>query len=346
MKKFILCLLLILSTVTSVSAMDYTAPEAPGGAQQYMPEQTESFSEGLWHIIKEAISELQPDLAEGAEVCLSLIASVLLVSILKSFTGVSKRTAELVAILFTSALLVRSTNSMIHLGIETIQDISEYGKLLLPVMTAALAAQGGTTSSAALYSGTTIFSTVLSAAAAKLIIPMIYIFLTLCISYRAIGEEILKNLCNFVKWLITWSIKILLYVFTGYLGVTGVVSGVTDAAALKATKLTISGAVPVVGNIISDASESILVSMGVIKGAAGIYGLLAILAIWIGPFMKIGVQYLLLKFTAAVCGALETKEAVGLIGDFSGIMGFLLAMTGTVCLLLLVSIVCFLKGVG
>jgi stage III sporulation protein AE len=149
-----------------------------------------------------------------------------------------------------------------------------------------------------------------------------------------------------VKWLMTWCLKIILYVFTGYMGITGVVSGATDAAAMKATKLTISGMVPVVGGILSDASEAILVGAGVMKNAAGIYGLLAVISICIQPFLQIGVQYLLLKLTGAVCGVLGCKEISKLIQDFSTAMGLLLAMTGSVCLLLLISIVCFMKGVS
>ena len=74
--------------------------------------------------------------------------------------------------------------------------------------------------------------------------------------------------------------KIVLYAFTGYIGFTGVVSGTTDAMAMKAAKLTISGAVPVVGGILSDASEAVLVSAGIMKNAAGVYGILAVLAIF------------------------------------------------------------------
>lgn len=209
-----------------------------------------------------------------------------------------------------------------------------------------MAAQGGTTGSAALYAGTALFDTVLSTAITGLIVPMIYIFLCLAVANSAIGEDVLKKLRDFVKWLMTWCLKIILYVFTGYIGITGVVSGTTDAAALKAAKITISSVVPVVGNILSDASEAVLVSAGVMKSAAGIYGLLAILALWIEPFLRIGVQYLLLKISAAVCGVFGNKETTALIQDFSGAMGMLLAMTGTVCLLLLISTVCFMKGVG
>ena len=128
--------------------------------------------------------------------------------------------------------------------------------------------------------------------------------------------------------------------------ITGVVSGATDATTLKATKLTISGAVPVVGGILSDASEAVIVSAGVLKSAAGIYGLIAILAIWIGPFMRIGIHYIMLKFTASICDILGSCKTTELLKDFSSAMGLLLAMVGTQCLLLLISTVCFMKGVG
>ena len=143
----------------------------------------------------------------------------------------------------------------------------------------------------------------------------------------------------------TWSLKIILYVFTGYMGITGVISGTTDAAAMKATKLTISGMVPVVGGILSDASEAVLVSAGVVKNAAGIYGIFAVLAICLGPFLQIGAHYLILKITAGICELIGPKRAADLVNDISGAMGMVLAMTGSVCLMLLISIVCFLKGV-
>lgn len=346
MRKFLIIAITLFAFSVSVSALEYTAPTVPDSAQPYMAEDPESFADGLWYIIKSGIKVLQPSLAEAGKVCLTLIAIMLLASIIKYFTGASKQIVDLSSALCVATTLLQSSNSMIRLGTQTVDQISDYGKLLLPVMTAALAAQGGTTTSAALYTGTAFFNTILSSAITNLIVPMIYVNMVLCIGYSAIGEEILKNIRNFSKWLIIWSLKIILYVFTGYLSITGVVSGTTDAAALKAAKLTVSGVVPVVGNIVSDASETILVSAGMLKNTAGVYGLLAIAAVWIGPFIQIGTQYLLLKLACAVCATFGPKESVGLIKDFSGIMGILVAMTSSVCLLLLVSIICHLKGVG
>ena len=94
------------------------------------------------------------------------------------------------------------------------------------------------------------------------------------------------------------------------------------------------------------ASESILISAGVMKNAAGIYGILAVLSLSIEPFLKIGLHYMILKATSILCTAFGTKTAVTLIEDFSGAMGLLLAMTGAMCLLVLISTVCFMKGVS
>ena len=110
--------------------------------------------------------------------------------------------------------------------------------------------------------------------------------------------------------------------------------------------MTISGAVPVVGGILSDASEAILVSVGVMKNAAGIYGIFAVLAIFAGPFLRIGVHYLMLKLTAAVSGVYAPKRLTELIGQMSSAMGMLLGMTGAVCVMLMISTVCYMRGVG
>ena len=346
MKKIILLIVILCLSVTGVSAMEFTAPEAPESAEQYLPEESSSFGGDLWQIIKSAISTLQPNITEAAGVCLSITAIVLLVAILRDFSGMSRRTVELVGTLTISVLMIQSANSLIQLGVQTVEQISEYGKLLLPVMTAAMAAQGGTSTSAALYAGTVAFNTFLTTAISKLIIPMLYVYIVLCIAGSAVEEELIMNMQKFVMWLMTWCLKITIYLFTGYMGITGVVSGTTDGVALKAVKLSISGFVPVVGNIISEASESILVSAGVMKNSVGIYGMLVILAMWIGPFLKIAVQYILLKVTGAICGVFGNKTSTGLVQNFSRVMGLLLAMTGTVCLLFLISTVCFMKGVS
>ena len=86
MRKWIIYFALVCFMVYPVSAMEFSAPVAPESAQQYMPDSKETFADGLWFIIKEAIAKFRPELAEASGVCLSLIVIVLLLSIVSAFS--------------------------------------------------------------------------------------------------------------------------------------------------------------------------------------------------------------------------------------------------------------------
>ncbi len=346
MKHLFTVIIIVLLLATPVYAVDFQAPEVPISGEEYMPKDTQSFGAGLWSIMKEGISHIKPSIFDAAGICLTIISSVMLCSIVKVFPGNSGKMATLIGTMLIGYLLLKPSNTLVNLGSNTVQELSDYGKLLFPVLTAAMAASGGITKSAALYTGAVAFNTFLCSLISSIIVPLIYVYLCVAVASSAIGEIALEKAKNFVKWIITWGLKIVLYGFSGFMGITGVISGSADAAAIKATKLTISGVVPVVGGILSDASETVLVSAGIVKNSVGVYGLLAVIAVWIGPFIKIAIQHLLLRLTCVICEIFSTEHTCKLIQDFATAMGLLLAMTGTVCLLLLISIVCFMKGVA
>ncbi len=346
MRKILLVCFLLIAMAVPVSAQDYSVPEAPDEAAGLLPEDRDSFGEGLWYVITSAFRTVQPRLFESGKVALSVIGVCMLVSLLKSWDGAGKDAVGLAGIVSISCLLLQPAGAQIAAATETVDQLSEYGKLLLPVMAAALAAQGGAVTSTALYTVTVTFDAILTILISSLLVPMVYIYLVLSVVYSALGDDMMKRLRDLMKSIMTWSLKIILYVFTAYIGITGVVSGTTDQAAVKAAKLTISGMVPVVGSILSDASEAVLVGAGTVKNAAGIAGMLAVLAITVVPFLQIGLQYLCLKLTAAICGLFSDKPITGLVEDFSGAMGYLLGMTGAMCLIFMISLVCFLRGVG
>lgn len=344
MKKLAILIFLFAFLAVPVYADEPDIPDVPEAAQAYMPSDTESFSEGLLYVLRSVLETIHPEMKQASAAALSVIVISILTGVLSSLSDQHQMATNLSGILAVSLVLIEPSNIMIQLGSQTIRQISEYGKLLLPVMAGALAAEGGITTATALYAGTAFFDSILSGVIVRIGIPLVYIFLVLSIARHVTQQPLIMKAQKLVKWAITWSLKIILYVFTGYMAITGVVSGTTDAAALKATKLTISGMVPVVGNILSDASEAILVSAKLMKNAAGTYGLIAFAAILAAPFIKIGIQYLFLKLSAALCSSFSTKPISGITEDFSSAMGFTLAMTGSVCLFQLISIICFMKG--
>ena len=346
MMKFLLTLSMFLLLAVPSQALEILPPEIPERAAGSMPKETQSFTDGILELLQTGIYYLRPELRSGLKSVLTLLAAVICISMLSTVSESGKRTAILAGTLSISLLLLNHADSMIRLGTETVRELSSYGKLLLPVMTTAMAAQGNVASSTALYLGTAAFDTILGSLISGMLIPMVYGYIGLSVAHSALQEEMLKQLRDLIRNCLAWCLKTLLIVYTTYMSISGVISGTTDAAALKATRFTIASVVPVVGGILSDASESVLVSVALMKNAAGIYGILAVLAIVIQPFVRIGVQYLLLKAAAAVSNLFSPKAISALIDDFASAMGFLLGMTGSVCLLILISTVCFMKGIG
>lgn len=346
MKKVFLAAVLSLLLAIPVNASELVAPEVQKSGQLLMPQNTDSFGDGLFELLQNSLKLLRPDFQEATASCGTVILSAMLFSVLPMISQRIHSMAAVAGAVSIAAVMFQQTNSLILLATDTVRNILEYGKLLCQVMTAALAAQGGVTESSALYIGTTVFITVLNSLMSTLMIPLIFGYLVFSVAHGAFGEEFLKKAADLIKSSMIWVLKTLLVAFTTYMSVTGAVNGSTDLAALKTAKVVISSAVPVVGGILSDSSEAVLLSMGVIKNAAGIYGMLAVLSVFMGPFVKIGVHYLLLKISAVICSVFGDKQVSALADSFSSAMSLLLAVIAAGCVLVLISTVCFLKGAG
>lgn len=344
MKHFVRTIICILLLSLPVSAMSFTAPEVPNDAKSRMPDNMDSFSDALVDIVRKGIQSVRPDLKETGQMCAMLVSMVLILSVFHCFDAHMEAVGYLVGAVSISVLLMGSTGAMIQLAGETIQRLRDYGNLLFPVMAGSLAAQGGVTSSAGLYLGTAAFDSALGTLLSVLVVPAVHLYLIFAIAGAASADTTMNQLSDMIKGSIVWCLKTMLMVFTTYMSITGVISGTTDAAALKATKVTISTVVPVVGGILSEASEAVLLSAGIMKNAAGIYGIIAVLTLFLDPFLRIGMQYLSLKITNLLCGIFGDKRITGLIGNYSSAMGMLLGVIGSQCMLLMISTVCFMKG--
>jgi len=133
MNKILIFLIVMSLLVVPVSAMDFTAPDAPEAAQEYMPDETENFGEGVKYILRSALELVEPSFFEALRTCVSVLVCGILVGVLSELSGRRDSTIIMAGSAVTGLVLFQPTNSLIHLGTETVEQISQYGKLLLPV---------------------------------------------------------------------------------------------------------------------------------------------------------------------------------------------------------------------
>lgn len=303
-----------------------------------------SLEEGLDYILDTGSGQIAGVLRKALHSGVLLLAVVMLCVIAGSLNdGLGgKQGVDVTAVagaLAITAVAVTDANALIGLGREALDSMGTFSKLLLPAVTAAAAASGSPSGAAARQVATMLFSDVLMTMITRLLMPLVYAYIAAAVAYAAVGNEGLKRIGAALKWVVTFLLTAVLIVFVGYLTLSGVIAGSADAAAIKATKFTMSSMIPVVGGILSDAAETVLAGAGTLKNVVGIFGMLAVLCICVAPFLQLGIHYLTYKLTAALSAAISGGRIAGLIDAISTAFGLVLGMTGACALLLLISMV-------
>ncbi len=349
MKRLLLILILLALLIPTVSASEETDTLTEGldtEVSELLPDAsgTVDFWQSLKTMFFGAFEKASGTFKSSLGLCAVLLALLTLCSV-SQMSEKATNAIVLCGALGITALMMSEFGSMVQLAKETIEKMADYSACYLPIMASATVAGGGITSSGVLYTGTVIFSQLLMRLISTLLIPGVWFYIAVATAQSALESPMLGEIKDFVGWLISKSMRIVMYIFIGYMTVTGVISGATDATTVKATKAAVSGMIPVVGGIVSDASESLIASAAILKNSVGVFGMLAVIAICIVPFLRVGIQYLMLKVVSAVSGTVGLDAHVKLVKSFSEAMGYLLGMCGAYVLMMLISSVCFLKVV-
>lgn len=305
----------------------------------------EGFGARALELLKSTLGQIgELGLGPGLRTLGTILAAALLCALLETGTR-TKAAVPVVGALTVGAACLGSFGSMISLGTETIRDLHGYTELLLPAMGTLMSLSGSPASAGLSGLGMLLFD-LLQSLVSGLLVPMLYLFLGLSVAESALGLEPFGALRDFVKWLLTTAVKLLMWGYTGILTLTGLVSGAVDAQKLRNLRTAIAGMVPVVGSIVSEASSSLLSAASLLRTASGLYGMLAVLGISLEPFFEIAIQYLLLKLAGALCGLFGKGSQTPLLEKLTEGMGILLALTGISCLCSLMILVLCIRTVN
>lgn len=309
-----------------------------GGTAEYGA----SLDEGLEDLLDTGTRELGSAVRRAAHSGALLLVILMLCALAESLDGLGKgsvRAASLAGTLAVAAVAAADVNSLLGLGREAIANMTSFANVLLPAAAVLTAATGAVTGAAARQLAAALFSDLLANLISGLLVPLLYGYIAASVAQAALGREELKRMADLLKWTVTTVLTVVTLAFVSYLTASGVVAGTADAAAVKAAKFAISGAVPVVGGILSDAAETVLASAGVLRGTVGVFGMVTVLGLCLVPLLRLAVHYLAYKLTAALAASFGSGPASALVDRLSSAFGLVLGMTGCSCLLLLITLV-------
>lgn len=341
---------------TPALAVDYSAAFGQDEAAQALPGDAAGIldgwdgSDGAESGLERLLDAAKKRLSGAVNDVLAPVCAVLAVTLLCSAAGTMEQPggmsyANLAGCLAISALCAGDMSSLVSLSGRTMTELSDFSRALLPTLCAAASAAGAVSSAPAKYAAAALFLDVLTGLAQRLIFPLVCTYIAAVTANSALGGGQLKGVVRLLRSICRIVLTAFVTAFTLYLSVTGIIAASTDQLATKAAKTALSAALPVVGGIISDAAGSVVAGAGVVRGAVGVFGLVAVLAVCLTPFLKLGVRYLLLKAASAVCTAASGGRMAELISGLADACAMLLGTVGAQAVFLYISIISMVKAV-
>ena len=123
-----------------------------------------------------------------------------------------------------------------------------------------------------------------------------------------------------------WGTGLLMTLFAGALSVTGALGTGYDSAAVRAAHYAVDNLLPVIGSDVADALGALGASVGLVKNAVGVVGMLAVLIRCARPLVRLTAALVTLHLAAAVMEPLGEDRLAALTEDLARVAQALLIM--------------------
>ena len=358
MKKLVVVWLVLLACLVSAGAaasgvdigqtggeslLGAVPEERRGYLDGIQPETADELAGSLARLLDNVSEDSRSALQNAVHSLARVAVVILLTAMARGFSAAAGGEADawidMAGALGCAAVLLQDFSGVLSLCRDTLEQISLFSGTLQPVLAAALSAGGSAATATVLQGATMVVFDLVIRLIHTLMVPAACAYLAITAVDAATGNGMLRGLADGIKSLTSGALKLILTLFTAYLTIAGSVSGSVDRMALKTAKFAVSGAVPVVGGVISDATETVLSGASLLKNSIGVFGMLCVTAICLVPFLRAGASYLCYKAGAAVLSPLCSGSLRQLLEGVGTGFGLLLGMLSTCCLILYLELV-------
>lgn len=266
-------------------------------------------------IIKVVLKICSKTMKKTLENFSSIVLIILIGAILKAISenlgneSVSKIAYFVQFILIVTILLKNFSDIIIEIK-SSMSDLLAFSNTLIPLLSTLLIASGHISTSSMLEPLLMLAVTFSCNFIQKVVIPIVLISTAINIVSNLSDQIQLKKFSLFLKkgsiWILTCTLSLIISMASLESNLTCNVDGVTK----KASKTIISSAVPVVGNILSNAIETITGYGNIIKNATGICGIVVILAICLKPILKLATYTIFYAMAEAFVEPIADKSIV------------------------------------
>jgi len=242
-------------------------------------------------------------------------------------------------------LAIGSFTLVSKLCIETIDKMINFMQSLLPTLITLLLTVGGITSSALfqpiIYTSLTFIATIIKLT----VIPMVMLSAALSIVSNISDKVRISKLASLVRGVSVGLLGVMLTIFTGIISVQGLAASSLDGLAAKTAKFAVDSFVPIIGDFLSEAFDTVISCSLLIKNGISIVGLIILLLICLLPLIKIFSIFAIYKISSALIQPIIDNELVQCLNDISTSIFIMFCCVVAIGILFFISIT-IIMGIG
>ncbi|MDE7428587.1 MAG: stage III sporulation protein AE [Lachnospiraceae bacterium] len=223
---------------------------------------------------------------------------------------------------------------------EILQNVTTFIRLYIPTYILAVGSASGAASASGGYQILLVVVYLIEWGYLTLLLPFVHVYVLLTVINGIWTGEKLALLLELAQKVVGGSVKVSLWMITGFSLLQSMVSPVIDSLQYTAVKRTIS-AIPGLGDLTEGMLEMVMGSAVLVKNGLGLFMTLALIALCAIPILKIALTACVIKLSAALIGIISDKRltnCVSRMGEGS-LMLLKMAMTSVGMFVIQVAII-------
>ncbi len=300
--------------------------------------------EKAFHIITSAFSENGNTLLRSFGMIMAMVILACVMGAMKFGSSESlDNVCGYISVLALSGVVYSVFYDLFVYVVASMESLTLMMSTLSPVMAALYVSGGSYAAGAASSSALSLFLTVLSVICTKILLPLLQIAFALCLVGAIPGSINLSSVTTLVKNTATTVMAFIftLLGFTLYLQTT--VASASDNFVTRSVKFASGVFVPVIGNMLGDASRTVIASVSVIKGSVGTVGIVMILSAVLPPLLIVMLYKLMLLVCSMCAKALSCERESALLYDIGSVLGVLMALVAGAGVICIIAMAVFIK---
>ncbi len=225
---------------------------------------------------------------------------------------------------------------------SVIKGVSVFIMCFIPVMAGIMIASGQTVTASSYQVTMLCAGEIISQLCTNMLVPLMSTILGLAVISSMSPKLKMQNICTALYTAIRWCLYICTSIFTILLALQNIISAPADSIGNKTAKLAVSSFVPIVGNALSDAFNTVQSCVKLLKSGVGAFGILAAGLMFLPAAVECCVWRALLGVCCIVSDILVPGKISVLLKSVERVVQVMLAVIFSCATVLIVSTVIIL----